>query len=1339
MRVRLLFILLIMAVSANGTLPPETFYQANIAKSGSVDDAYYGPFSIGFNFDYFGSTKTQFYVSSNGTVLFNGNSSYSNTSIPSSGAPNDVICAFWDDLILPSEGVIYYQTIGSAPNRKCVIQCTNQGFFSSNVLLGTYLVILYESSNDIQIQYRIIVDHNNNRSFGSSATIGIENSTGTIGYQYSYNTTSVSSEQAIRFVNNGGTSYTINSNAVYDGILLGDGHAPSIPQLTSPARTAIVPQQPTLDWAESDYATSYDVKYSTSSDLGGATTINITDSTQYTFSSPLSDGTTYYWAIFAKNDTGTTWSEIYQFTASSNPPPYANPQTVWTTKQVNTTIQLEGTGGYGNLSGIISTLPANGTLYQYDNGSRGTEIISVPTDLTDSQNRLFYYIPDDTTGVGLGNFEFKLRDDSAVESSASTIQVNIYSAPIAQTDSVINITTTSADIYAEVIDSSESAVTAKGICYGTSPYPTVGGDKTDEGSGIGAFTSSLTGLTTETTYYARAYAQNADGIGYGNEISFSTAGDSVTISGITSVANVILSYTDGTAKEDTADGSGNYSFKVAYNWSGSVIPTLTGYNFSPDSTTYSNLTADQTNQDYTATPITYTVSGNVGVASAVLIYTDVEVKADTADASGDFSFTVSYDWSGTVTPSLAGYTFTPGNRVYSNVLSDQLNQDFTATPITYTISGNVGLADVILSYTDGTDKADTSDGSGNYSFTVSYKWSGSVIPSKEGYTFAPDSAEYIEITSNQTGQNFSPTLITYTISGTILDSNLSPIQAVYMSTGLSDSVFTDVSGNYTITVPYNWSGSVIPLHEGYTFTPDSTVYTNVITDQTNEDFLALLNRYTISGAVVDSNHTGFENVYMSGFTDSVFTDSNGQYSGTVEYNWSGNITPVFEGYYFSPSQHSYSNVKTDQEYDDFTITPIRYTISGNAGLSSAVLNYYDGSAKTDSADTSGAYSFTVSYKWSGTVVPTYTGYIFNPDSMVYTELTSSQSDQNYSATLITYTITGAVILADHTPIENVYMDCGLADSVLTDSLGQYSITVPYNWSGTVTPVLEGFTFDQSERTYSNVLSDQEYDDYIATPITYTISGNAGAPLALLHYSDGTAKLDTANIFGNYSFQVSYKWSGVVRPTAEGYAFDPDSMVYTDLLSDQTDQNYTSEQIHTISGTIVDQKHQPLPDVYMSGAPDSILTDSNGYYTCILPVNWSGYIKPVKGYYLFTPDSLIFDSLSENISGQDFIGIDLALDVDDDNNQLPTQFSLNQNYPNPFNPTTTFSFELPVRSFITFEIFNIAGQKIKTLAKRDFDAGIHQLIWDAADYSSGIYLYRIKSDQYNATKKMILLK
>ena len=89
--------------------------------------------------------------------------------------------------------------------------------------------------------------------------------------------------------------------------------------------------------------------------------------------------------------------------------------------------------------------------------------------------------------------------------------------------------------------------------------------------------------------------------------------------------------------------------------------------------------------------------------------------------------------------------------------------------------------------------------------------------------------------------------------------------------------------------------------------------------------------------------------------------------------------------------------------------------------------------------------------------------------------------------------------------------------------------------------------------------------------------------------------------------------------------------------------------------------------------------------------------------------------------------------------MPNEFMLMQNYPNPFNPVTNFAYSLPRAGNVTLTIYNIRGQVVTTLVDGYQGAGIYDVSWDASGYASGIYFYRLQTDEFNQTKKMILLK
>jgi len=92
-------------------------------------------------------------------------------------------------------------------------------------------------------------------------------------------------------------------------------------------------------------------------------------------------------------------------------------------------------------------------------------------------------------------------------------------------------------------------------------------------------------------------------------------------------------------------------------------------------------------------------------------------------------------------------------------------------------------------------------------------------------------------------------------------------------------------------------------------------------------------------------------------------------------------------------------------------------------------------------------------------------------------------------------------------------------------------------------------------------------------------------------------------------------------------------------------------------------------------------------------------------------------------------------------ELPTEFKLEQNYPNPFNPTTKIQYQLPVNSHVKLELYSITGEKVSTLVNNELEAGYYTLILNANELklASGVYFYRLITNEYTSNKKMILIK
>ena len=180
----------------------------------------------------------------------------------------------------------------------------------------------------------------------------------------------------------------------------------------------------------------------------------------------------------------------------------------------------------------------------------------------------------------------------------------------------------------------------------------------------------------------------------------------------------------------------------------------------------------------------------------------------------------------------------------------------------------------------------------------------------------------------------------------------------------------------------------------------------------------------------------------------------------------------------------------------------------------------------------------------------------------------------------------------------------------------------------------------------------------------------------------------------------------------------------------------------------------------------IFTDNNNLY--------AGSIDAVKGSYIFyssenngdtwneintgLPDSIsmfnsftvcnsyAYLSLNTYQLGKDKpFGVwrrslsELTTSVKQINSDSPVCFTLNQNYPNPFNPTTIIKYQIPKSSFVSVKVYDLLGNEIATLVNKEQTAGSYEVEFAASGLSAGIYFYRLRTDNYGQTKKMILLK
>jgi hypothetical protein len=131
------------------------------------------------------------------------------------------------------------------------------------------------------------------------------------------------------------------------------------------------------------------------------------------------------------------------------------------------------------------------------------------------------------------------------------------------------------------------------------------------------------------------------------------------------------------------------------------------------------------------------------------------------------------------------------------------------------------------------------------------------------------------------------------------------------------------------------------------------------------------------------------------------------------------------------------------------------------------------------------------------------------------------------------------------------------------------------------------------------------------------------------------------------------------------------------------------------------------------------------------------------YQIWDQNNNTYVSQSSLFNGSDYARVYLK-PSDQNTQEVPVVTALSGNYPNPFNPETIIRYSVLNQSKVSLDIFNVKGQKIKTLVNETEAAGFYSSIWDGKDenghlVSSGVYFYRLNADKKSLTKKMILLK
>jgi hypothetical protein len=328
-----------------------------------------------------------------------------------------------------------------------------------------------------------------------------------------------------------------------------------------------------------------------------------------------------------------------------------------------------------------------------------------------------------------------------------------------------------------------------------------------------------------------------------------------------------------------------------YSGSGTITPTGT---LSASGITY--------------TGITVAFGLTTGGAGTTVTLSGSSNASTVTDANGNYSFTGLANGPYTVTPSKAGYIFSPANQPVTINGANQTGVNFTPQIVnTLSISGTISPAasgvGTSVTLSGAASQTVTADSSGNFTFTGLVNGSYTVTPSKSGFTFSPANQPVVVNGANVPGVNFTATALpTWSISGTISPLASGVGTLVTLSGTASKTATADSSGNYTFTGLANGSYTVTPSKTGFTFSPANQPVPVNAANVTAVNFTATaVPTWSISGTITPAASGSGALLTLSGTPSATTTaDGTGAYSFSNLPNGTFTVTPTKTGFTFTP-------------------------------------------------------------------------------------------------------------------------------------------------------------------------------------------------------------------------------------------------------------------------------------------------------------------------------------------------------------------------------------------------------------------------------------------------------
>ena len=729
----------------------------------------------------------------------------------------------------------------------------------------------------------------------------------------------------------------------------------------------------------------------------------------------------------------------------------------------------------------------------------------------------------------------------AVKVASANVKAADISSAAEQTGSAVS-GTVSGDVKAKVL----LTLTQNGATVGTTFSSDVGAYRLDGvADGTYTLTPSLAGYTftpasQPVTVAGKAItAQEFVAKAVPNAVSGTISGDVK--------LGVTLKLT-GNGKELTAttDAAGVYSIADATDGTYTLTPSLAGYTFIPASKPVTVAGKAVTAQDFVATGVPYTVGGTVsgdvkqGV-TLTLVGNGKKLEA-TTDSNGVFSVANATAGTYTLTPSLAGYAFTPASRTVPVAGANVTGQGFTSTAVPNAVSGAIS-GDVKQGVTlklagNGKELTATTDATGTFTVANATTGTYTLTPSLAGYTFTPASLTVTVVGTAVGGQNFTSKAVPYAVSGAVSGDVKAGVTLTLAGNGLSLTATTDATGAFSVANATVGSYTLTPSRAGYTFTPASKPVTVVGANVTGQDFTSAALKYAVGGTVSGEAPAGVRlTLSRSGATDlTTLTATGGAFriDGAVDGVYT--LTPSLAGYSFTPASTTVTVAGAAVTGQAFTSKAVTYAVSGTvsgdikAGVTFTLVG--NGKSLSGTTDATGAFSIAGATNGTYTLTPSLAGYTFTPASQSVTVSGAAVAGQSFVskavASAATYAVSGTVSGDIKAGVAFTLDGNGKSLPGTTDATGAFSIAGVADGTYMLTPSLAGYAFFPATRTVTVAGAAVTGQDFGGVTLGWKARSPSGAAAkwrSIASSSDGkylAAVVDGGHVYTSSDYGVTWK-------------------------------------------------------------------------------------------------------------------------------------------------------------------------------------------------------------------------